>query len=150
MLGKLVKLLRLIGYDAEYVRNAEESDIKKWCGEGTIFLTRGRKFESQKINGIYCISENYPIHQLREVIEKFNLEFREENFFSRCLECNMELQPAPEEDVQRRVPEFVKRTKKEFFMCPECRRIYWEGSHRTHMQAIIDTVRKELEKSRSS
>lgn len=150
MLGKLARLLRLIGYDAEYVRDADESNIQKWCSEGAVFLTRGRRFKNQKVDGIYCVIENYPVHQLKEVIVKFNLELNEERFFSRCLECNMKLECAPEEDVQRRVPEFVKMTKKEFFMCPKCRRIYWEGSHRIHMQEIINTVRKELEKNRTT
>ncbi len=144
MLGKLARLLRLIGYDAEYVKNPELNDIERWSSSGAIFLTRGRRFENQKLNGIYIVRENYPIHQLKEVILNFNLKLEDENLFSRCLECNKKLIPAHEEDVQRRVPEFVKRTKKEFFMCPECRRIYWEGSHRAHMQEIIDTVRKRI------
>lgn len=144
MLGKLAKLLRLIGYDAEYVREAQEKDVERWCGEGVIFLTRGRRFEKLNINGIYFVNENYPVHQLKEIIEKFNLDLLEENFFSRCLECNKKLIPAPEEDIRQKVPEYVQRTKKEFYMCPECRRIYWEGTHRVHMQEIIDTVRKEL------
>lgn len=144
MLGKLARLLRLIGYDAEYVKNPELNDIERWSSSGAIFLTRGRRFENQKLNGIYIVRENYPIHQLKEVILNFNLKLEDENLFSRCLECNKKLIQAHEEDVKRRVPEFVKRTKKEFFMCPECRRIYWEGSHRAHMQEIIDTVRKGI------
>jgi uncharacterized protein with PIN domain len=144
MLGKLARLLRIIGYDAQYVRNAEQDEVKGWLEKGIIFLTRGTRYQNFNSEKLYCVQENYPIHQLVEVIKKFNLELREDKFFSRCLECNKELIPAPEEDVKRRVPEFVKLTKSEFFMCPECRRIYWEGSHRTHMQEIIDTVKKEL------
>lgn len=148
MLGKLARLLRLIGYDAEYSRNTTEDGLKNLTGTGTIFLTRGKRFTNLNRTNIYAVKENYPVYQLKEVIQRFNLELKEENFFSRCLECNRKLEVAPDEDVQRRVPEFVKRTKKEFFICPECRRIYWEGSHRKHMEEIINTLRRLLDESK--
>ncbi len=146
MLGKLARLLRLIGYDAEYVRDPSPEEVEKWCNDGIFFLTRGRRFQKIKNERIYPVQENYPVHQLREVIQKFNLELEEGRFFSRCLECNKILEVADEDDVKRRVPEFVKMTKKDFFICPSCRRIYWEGTHRVHMQEIIDTVRSQLER----
>lgn len=146
MLGKLAKLLRMIGYDAEYVKDADENAIMTWSEQHKVFLTRGRRFQNLKIDGIYFVSSNYPVHQLIEIIEKFKLELKDNEFFSRCLECNQKLSPAPAEDVQRRVPEYVQRTKKEFFICPKCRRIYWEGTHRNHMQEIIDTVKQGLKR----
>jgi uncharacterized protein with PIN domain len=148
MLGKLARLLRTIGYDAEYVRNAELKDIEDWCANGSVFLTRGKKFDKVQIKGVYCVEENYPVHQLKEIILKFNLTLNESKFFTRCLECNKELIPAPDEDVQRRVPEYVRRTRNTFYLCPECRRIYWEGSHRTHMQEMIDRIRNEIESAK--
>ncbi|HEY4716569.1 MAG TPA: Mut7-C RNAse domain-containing protein [bacterium] len=143
MLGKLARLLRLLGFDAEYVTEVDDSDIEKWSMSGAIFLTRGRKYEKESKNSVYIVKENYPVFQVREIISALVIDLDVKNFFSRCLECNKLLEQAAEDDVKSRVPEYVRKTMNEFSTCPSCRRIYWEGTHRTHMQEMIDVIRKE-------
>jgi uncharacterized protein len=61
--------------------------------------------------------------------------------FSRCLECNWLLQ-SPSPEALELVPPAVKAEGLELRQCPECHKIYWEGSH-------VRSMRQQLEKLES-
>jgi uncharacterized protein with PIN domain len=64
--------------------------------------------------------------------------------FSRCLLCNVLLDPISREEVEGMVPDFIFYQQKEFFRCPQCQRIYWPGSHRENMQKRIEGLFKRI------
>ena len=43
--------------------------------------------------------------------------------------CNTALAPIERTHVRGLVPEFVFQTQDRFHRCPECRRLYWQGTH---------------------
>lgn len=57
--------------------------------------------------------------------------------FARCLECNTPLVEAGPEAVARRAPPHVRRTRQRFRACPDCGRVYWEGSHTERMRRRV-------------
>jgi uncharacterized protein with PIN domain len=77
---------------------------------------------------------------VREVLQKLRLEPREEEFFSRCLLCNEELQPVAKGEVEGRVPDFIYRGYESFHLCPRCRRIYWPGTHLEKMKREVSRI----------
>lgn len=144
-LGRLSGLLRMLGFDTLW-RNDYADDVLARLSreEQRILLTRdiGVLKRSEVIHG-YFPRETDPSQQLVEVVRRFQLSAHMRPF-SRCIACNGALAAASPEEVQGRVPERVQATFTRFQQCPECKRVFWAGSHHTRMQAIIDKLR-ELE-----
>jgi uncharacterized protein with PIN domain len=81
-----------------------------------------------------------PSFQLRELIQMKIISLHEETLFSRCLVCNVLLNEMPREEAEGKVPDFIFYQRKEFFRCPQCSRIYWQGSHQDRMQEKIEEL----------
>jgi uncharacterized protein with PIN domain len=69
--------------------------------------------------------------------------------FSRCLECNSPLdRPSP--DSLEMVPESVKQEGLALLQCPECHKIFWEGSHVRSMRAQLERLESYSSAQKSS
>jgi uncharacterized protein with PIN domain len=136
MLGKLAKELRMLGYDTLYYRG-EDADplIQLARGEGRVILTRNHKLIPKRPEDLIIrIREDRPSLQLGELIQKRVISLNEKILFSRCLLCNNLLGEISRKEVEGKVPDFVFYQQKEFFRCPQCLKIYWQGSHLENMQ----------------
>ena len=142
MLGKLAKQLRMLGYDTVYYRGEDAySLIRSAREEGRIILTRCPKLTPKRPEDrIIRIREDKPSSQLRELLQKEVIHSREGTPFSRCLVCNMHLHEIPRDEAEGEVPDFIFYQQKEFFRCPQCSRIYWQGSHHDHMKRKIEEL----------
>ncbi len=60
--------------------------------------------------------------------------------FRRCVECNRALVPRKQEEVKDRVPPYVYRTHSQYMQCPDCQRVYWQGSHWEAMRRRIEGI----------
>ena len=58
--------------------------------------------------------------------------------FSRCLIDNTPLRPAGDEDIER-IPVDARAFGDQINVCPECRRVYWPGSHFKRMRHKLET-----------
>ena len=136
MLGKLAKELRMLGYDTIYYRGENAYPLIKLAREeDRVILTRNTKLIPKRPEDrIIRVMEDKPPLQLRELIQKKVISLNEKNLFSRCLLCNILLDEIPREEAEGKVPDFIFYQQKEFFRCPQCLRIYWQGSHQDHMQ----------------
>jgi hypothetical protein len=79
------------------------------------------------------VTSDDPLRQIRQVIKDLGLNpvF---NPFSLCLECNRPLEKISRENVRDRVPPYVYRNQTQYVECPNCHRVYWQG---THWQAMV-------------
>jgi len=143
MLGKLSKELRMLGYDTVYYRGENAySLIKLAREEGRVILTRTTKLTPKRPEDrIVRIVEDRPSFQLRELIQIKLISLHEETPFSRCLVCNILLNEIPREEAEGKVPDFIFYQQKEFFRCPQCSRIYWQGSHQDNMLKKIEGLK---------
>ncbi len=139
MLGKLVKGLRMFGYDTLYYRGNDTYQLFRLAREeGRVILTRRSKLVPKRPDDqVVRIREDRPWAQLKELIEKGWITLHEEALFSRCLLCNRLLEEASREEVEGCVPEFIFYQHEHFFRCPQCQKIYWPGSHQEHMNQKI-------------
>ena len=142
MLGKLAKQLRMLGYDALYYRGEDVYPlIRLGRQEGRVILTRNTKLIPRRPEDVILrITEDQPLLQLKELIQKANIEIDEGKVFSRCLLCNTLLDPISRMEVEGKVPDFIFYQQKEFLRCPQCQRIYWPGSHQENMQRRIEAL----------
>ena len=139
MLGKLAKGLRILGYDAVYYRGEDLYPLLKLAREeNRMILTRNSKLAPRiPEDRIFHVTADQPSLQLKELLQKGIISLDEETPFSRCLLCNVRIDGIPREDAQGKVPDFIFYQKKEFYRCPRCRRIYWQGSHPENMERRI-------------
>jgi hypothetical protein len=139
-LGKLVKWLRLLGFDTIY---EPEASFQNGSGEERILLLRKVTLPIHiKDRKIIKIRSNTPIEQVREVIRALGVRLEDVRPFSRCSLCNLPLRKADPREVQYRVPEYVWETQERFHICDRCERIYWPGTHKEHAEEVINRLFK--------
>lgn len=136
MLGTLARWMRAMGEDVAF--DPLLSDRVLMCrarDEGRVLLTRDtRMLGLKQIPPYVFIRDNELEKQLAQVIEELHLEANEERFFTRCLQCNGVLEPVERLAVRDRVYPYVYATQRTFRHCPDCGRIYWEGTHAPRMR----------------
>jgi uncharacterized protein with PIN domain len=142
MLGKLAKGLRMLGYDTVYYRGENAYPLIKLAREeDRVILTRNTKLIPKRPEDrIIRIGEDKPLLQLRELIQKEVISLNEENLLSRCLLCNIPIEEIRRGEAEGKVPDFIFYQQKEFFRCPQCLRIYWQGSHQENMQKKVEEL----------
>lgn len=143
MLGKLAKYLRFLGYDTYYPtgRMSDDEILALAKKEGRIIITRDREL-ARRSNGLYVESEDYK-EQLKSVIKKFKLD--DENLLSRCSICNVPLVKVEKEKLRDKIPPYVYEHNDEFYMCPNCGRVYWYGTHTQRIEEKIKSILEETE-----
>lgn len=130
MVGRLAKMLRLLGYDTMYSPDLTSSRLKDLAHrEGRIILTRGDV--SQRFAGvenIFSIESDYAPEQLREVVKRFELDVQM-GLWTRCTLCNETFERVEKAQIEPLVKPKVYELYKEFFQCSGCGHVYWRGSH---------------------
>jgi hypothetical protein len=138
-LGRLAKLLRMLGFDSLYSNTLDDRDLSRISKEqGRIVLTRDRELlKRSAVTHGYCLRSEQPMEQLLEVLKRFDLG-KKIRPFSRCLRCNSVLHDIDSSKIPSSVPRYVARTYDRFKTCPECGRVYWRGSHWENMRRILE------------
>jgi len=141
MLGKLAKWLRVMGQDVIYGQHLSGYGlIRAARAENRLILTRDRGLKKKQPPDFLFIESDHYREQLRQVIHACRLRPLNDAF-TRCLECNLVLQPRSKAFVEKDVPPYVFTTQERFSWCPKCRRVYWPA---THHQSMLEEL-KSLE-----
>ena len=145
MLGRLARWLRILGYDTAYEKvNADEPLISRVLTEQRWLLTRDRDLVQRKLlrgRHMLIASDHLP-EQLQQLRSELHLDLDlNEKTASRCASCNNILKPIPHEKATSTVPAYVASSHPRFMQCPNCRRIYWPGTHWTHVLARLQELR---------
>lgn len=82
-------------------------------------------------------------YQLVQVAEAYKLDPRQAPF-TRCVDCNHLLESIAKDDVRGRVPPYVFSSQSQFKRCPGCDKILWGGTHREHMQRMLNEIFKAV------
>jgi len=131
-LGKLARLLRLLGFDTAWSRDAVDAHLAATAArEDRILLSRDRGLLKRREVREGCLVRSQdPRRQLVEVTERFGLRGRLAPF-SRCLVCNAPLRLDAGAPIDRGTGGGS---------CPSCGRRYWRGSHWRSMNAIVEEI----------
>jgi len=129
----------MLGYDTLYYRGEDIHQLIHLARqEDRIILTRDTKLAARRPKDrILTIMENNPPCQLEEVVQKGRLSLNEEIFYTRCLLCNEQIEVIPREEAVGKVPDFIFSQQRDFYRCPKCGRIYWQGSHLGNMRKRV-------------
>jgi hypothetical protein len=129
----------MIGYDTLLFDHRDDSRlIYIAMTENRIILTRDTQIMKRRAITIgemkaLLISSDNPGEQIHQVIKELGLNPNFNNF-SLCLECNQPLVKISKGEAENRVPSYVYQTQSQYVECPNCHRIFWQG---THWQAMV-------------
>ena len=132
--GKLARWLRMMGYDAFFFEGEDDGQMVKLAlAQDRVILTKDSQILLRRVVAsgrakVVFIEMDEPREQLRQVVDALGLDYQF-NPLSRCLECNTRLQPQEKEEVRHLLPPYVYRTQSRFVQCPNCGRLYWQGTH---------------------
>ncbi len=129
-LGRLARLLRLMGFDTLFSNAYADDEIVRISEEqGRIVLTRDRRLlHAKAVTHGYWVRSVWPRRQVDEVVRRFDLAGQVRPF-SRCADCNGRIEPVAKEAVADQLEPKTKKYYEKFYRCPSCGKIYWEGSH---------------------
>ncbi|MDG0815554.1 Mut7-C RNAse domain-containing protein [Bdellovibrio svalbardensis] len=125
----LLRKLRMMGVDSIALKETSDKEIYfAAASQKRIILTKDQKFYRTIPSGeAYLVQSEKPQEQLIEILKTFsdlgNIPL------SRCFECNTIIAKIPKESLKDRVDPNTFRFYQNFFECPTCHRVYWEGSH---------------------
>jgi hypothetical protein len=140
-LGRLARMLRMLGFDTVYSNAFSNGELVNTALEQQrILLSRNRAIgKHYPLLTTFFISHDDPAAQLREVLQHFHL-LPHIHPFSRCMVCNGILEPVLKEAILDKLPEKTAVYYHEFWQCTHCRRIYWKGPHYNRMLRLIQKI----------
>jgi len=144
-LGKLARYLRLFGFDTLYRIDYKDLEIITISlSERRIILTHDiGLLKNKQVNHGYWIRSQHLDEQLKEVLNRFDLK-NQVHPFIRCMECNGLLTDVSKKEISDHLLPGTREYYQKFKKCPDCDRIYWEGSHFERMRKYIEYVIKNV------
>ena len=143
MLGKLAKWLKILGFDTLFFSKIEDDKLISLAkDEERVLLTRdnGLLEKAKDVKSLFIDSEDWRT-QLVQVLDAYNLREKARPY-SLCIECNTRLKQLPKAKAKNLVSNFVYESARDFALCPDCGRVYWQGTHHTDMALKIDELLK--------
>ncbi len=139
-LGVLARSMRMLGFDCSYTQmDPGDARIAEMAHEEErIALSRdlGLLKRAAVTYGRWVRNRD-PKLQLEEIIDHYQLRSFI-NPFTRCMNCNLELDPVEKADILPRLPERVRDAYDEFRHCHHCDQYFWKGTHYQSMIKIIE------------
>jgi uncharacterized protein with PIN domain len=135
-LGTLARRMRLLGIDAAYEPNADDSQLAARSGaEKRVLLTRDRGllFRTTVHDGALIRSDDVDT-QLDDVLRRFAPRLAP---WTRCLRCGALLTEVPAAEVAAQLEPGTRRTYHSFSRCTGCERVYWRGAHSQRLEALV-------------
>jgi uncharacterized protein len=133
MLGRLARWLRILGYDTAYDKAiTDEALVERTQRENRWLLTRDRRLVLRKLlRGRHTLLAADDVDgQLRQLYRDLaiDLDLTHQRAY-RCADCNVVLTSLSHAEAGPLVPPFVAQEHREFLRCPNCRRLFWPGTH---------------------
>jgi uncharacterized protein with PIN domain len=141
MLGRLARMLRLLGYDTLYDAAITPQKLAETAHQsGRVILTRGAAHKRYpNVPAIFSVKSDNAPEQLREVVRRFELETHQ-GLWSRCTLCNGIIEPIEKGTVAAQVPPKVFDVYERFYRCAACGHVYWQGSHVTRVLKNLEAL----------
>ena len=141
MLGRLARWLRALGWDTSYDESLSDPVLVQQANaQHRILLTRDRHLLRElRPERALEIRQDDPLQQLHAVATGLALDPPSE-LFTRCLLCNAPLQELDAAQAQPLLPPGVRDVPGPVRRCPQCGRLYWQGSHVRRMRAALQRV----------
>jgi uncharacterized protein with PIN domain len=150
MLGKLTRWLRLLGNNVEYSSKLDDPQLitiaKK---ERRILLTRDLELYQQAIAkgiGAFYLDGKTEAENLSQLAKRFSIRLDVDMAKSRCTKCNVRVRSISKEKVADKIEKSTFSYYNQFWECPKCGQIYWQGAHWARIRKTLEAARENLTK----
>ncbi len=149
MLGKLTRWLRMLGHDVNYYRSTDDKKLIEMAKtEKRVLLTRDLKlYQQAATRGVEAIlvEAKDEAEKLADLAKRFKFKLEIDLSVSRCPKCNTTIKAVPKESVINQIPEATATYYNDFWKCPGCNQIYWQGAHWKRIEKTLEKARNRLE-----
>lgn len=149
MLGKLARWLRMMGHNVEYSNSMDDAQLLSLAkDEHRVLLTRDFELYQHAITkGLYAfyVEGGTEEERLVEIARCYGVRLEIDVNVSRCPKCNTPVRQIAKEETGERVEESTYRHYDEFWECPKCRQVYWQGAHWTRIRKTLEAAESSLE-----
>jgi uncharacterized protein len=145
-LGSLTKWLRFMGFDvAEMKLTLKDSHSLPRLRRKNFIVTRQTSLPA-KLNrpDLIVLTSDRSESQLAEICRRLHLSPETWAPLIRCSTCNQMLEPMAADQADGRVPDFTRQKHQQFFECPQCRRVYWGGSHQAGIRRQLQKLHDDI------
>ena len=148
MLGKLSRWLRMMGHDVKSSTAFTADELLDMAKkQRRVLLTRDfelyQRGTSKGIEAFYAEGET-EAERLAELSKRFGLALEINLEKSRCPNCNGKLRRVAKEKVVGKVEENTFKHYDEFWRCPRCGQVYWQGAHWEGIRATLQEAEEKL------
>jgi uncharacterized protein with PIN domain len=150
MLGKLARWLRMLGQDVTYSTDLSDSELIELAKkENRILLTKDlelfKRVIAKGIEAFYVDGETEST-RLAELSQRYTLKLEVDMENSHCPVCNTKLEATPKEQLTSELEKNTLTYYGQFWKCPNCRQIYWQGAHWKQITNTLNEAKEKLAK----
>ena len=156
MLGKLARWLRMMGHNVKYSNSMDDSQLLALAkNEHRTLLTRDFELYQRAIAkgfDVFYVEGGTEEERLAELARRYGIRLEIDMTVSRCPKCNATVKQIPKEKARGRVEESTFRYCNEFWECPKCHKVYWQGAHWTRIRKTLkgaESQRESVERKRA-
>jgi hypothetical protein len=150
MLGRLARWLRMLGHDVIYSVLFDDAELLEYAKkEERVLLTKDLELYKRAIGrglDAYYIEGKTDSEQLAEVAKRYNLPLAVDIDKSHCPLCNTKLNPTPKEQLKDELEKNTYKYYNEFWKCPNCGQIYWQGAHWKQINNTLTQAQTKLQR----
>jgi len=154
MLGKLARWLRMMGHDTTYDVRLEDKkllEIAKF--EQRVLVTKDKELYKQAaargLDSFYAEGKT-ETERLAKIAQQYGLLLKIDLDKSHCPICNTPIKSTPKEQIKTQLKANTARYYEQFWRCPNCGQIYWQGAHWKQITNTLIEANKTLTTSRLS
>jgi uncharacterized protein with PIN domain len=140
----------MLGQDVKYSNELDDAELvfiaKK---ESRILLTKDLElYQRATAKGIdaFYVEGRTEAERLAELAKRFNIPLTIDLKNSRCPRCNTKLRSTPKEKLAGKVEKNTLTYYDDFWKCPKCGHIYWQGAHWGRIRATLEEAEENLKK----
>ncbi len=154
MLGKITRWLRMLGHDVKYSNEMDDAKLTSVAKrDGRVLLTRDSELYKQamacEVDAFY-LSGKTEEEKLAELARRFKIKLHVDMKRSRCPKCNAKVKEISKREAEIRVEKGTFIQYSQFWECPKCQQIYWQGAHWKRIRKTLEMAKKISEKTQDT
>ena len=138
----------MLGNNVEYSRELDDAQLMAIAKkERRILLTRDLELYQRAIaKGIdaFYLDGKTAAENLSEIARRFKVKLDIDMAKSMCTKCNVRVRQVSKEKVANKVEKTTFSYYDEFWECPKCGQVYWQGAHWTRIRKTLETANENL------
>ena len=123
----------MLGHDVKYFTSINDKQLLKIAKvEQRVLLTRDFELYQQATArgvDVFIVKGESDTEKLANLAKRFNFKLEIDVNLSRCPKCNSRIKWIPKDKVEGRVLKGTFSSYNDFWECPNCEQLYWQGAH---------------------